>query len=395
MNRNNFIFINFLPLAFFAILLNNNSLEASYIRFASKTQQHSNWKDEMAEQQNSNGEYSYGSGKYDEYVESLRNSEKDDDFEGSAEGSADSPEGPRIDTSPINGPIHQDSHCLQMLQQANSKNIPGSFVPRCTFDGHFSPLQCHGGTGECWCSTRDGLQIPGSLKKDPQMTFCDKYDTENYGSTAGKQSKLFEGHSKAEGNRRGVVEEDIILKSVETKNNKGTKEILVPYDNIGGKKKKIMKESIRSFNDSTTNDESLMLSSLRLHSLLSQPGLLAAIVSLLLVVLLCVISVVVLSVCKLKHRNDKGEAKEKAHLECESVINGYNNNLTYATPTRFNNVNGEIYAGGGFSYTPGISPAKCQTMNLRMSPWAASNGYNTNKSSHLVYSKCAEQDMFA
>ena len=98
----------------------------------------------------------------------------------------------------------------------------------------------------------------------------------------------------------------------------------------------------------------------------------------------------VLSVCRLKQRSHKEETK--SHLEAESVINGYNSHLTY--PHRLDNT-AEIYAGGGFSYTPGISPAKCQTMNLRMSPWAHGNGYLTNKSSHLMYSKCADQEMFA
>ena len=155
-----------------------------------------------------------------------------------------------------------------------------------------------------------------------------------------------------------------------------------------------MKEEMRKYNESNSNqrNESLFISSLRLHSLLSQPGLLAAIICLLLVSLLCIVSVVVLSVCRLRQRHDKKNLK--GPLESDSIINGYTSHLTYTTPNNYNNT-GEIYAGGGFSYTPGISPAKCQTMNLRMSPWAHGNSYHTNKSTHLVYSKCAEQDMFA
>lgn len=49
----------------------------------------------------------------------------------------------------------------------------GAFVPRCSFDGAFEPLQCHGVTGECWCSDKEGRKIPGTIKKEPDMPKCD------------------------------------------------------------------------------------------------------------------------------------------------------------------------------------------------------------------------------
>ena len=51
----------------------------------------------------------------------------------------------------------------------------GAFVPRCSFDGTFEPLQCHGVTGECWCSDKEGRKIPGTIRKEPDMPKCDNF----------------------------------------------------------------------------------------------------------------------------------------------------------------------------------------------------------------------------
>lgn len=40
----------------------------------------------------------------------------------------------------------------------------GAFVPQCDKEGSYSPLQCHGSTGYCWCVTSDGTEIPNSRK---------------------------------------------------------------------------------------------------------------------------------------------------------------------------------------------------------------------------------------
>ncbi|XP_042270579.1 SPARC-related modular calcium-binding protein 1-like isoform X1 [Thunnus maccoyii] len=36
------------------------------------------------------------------------------------------------------------------------------FVPECSPDGHFLPVQCHNQTGYCWCSTPDGKPVSGT-----------------------------------------------------------------------------------------------------------------------------------------------------------------------------------------------------------------------------------------
>ncbi|RXN01624.1 Nidogen-1 [Acipenser ruthenus] len=40
--------------------------------------------------------------------------------------------------------------------------IPGQYVPNCDDHGNYTPLQCHGSTGQCWCVDRNGQEIPGT-----------------------------------------------------------------------------------------------------------------------------------------------------------------------------------------------------------------------------------------
>ncbi|XP_078103158.1 SPARC-related modular calcium-binding protein 1-like isoform X2 [Sander vitreus] len=46
----------------------------------------------------------------------------------------------------------------------NSHVSPGAviFVPECSPDGHFLPVQCHSLTGYCWCSMPDGKPVSGT-----------------------------------------------------------------------------------------------------------------------------------------------------------------------------------------------------------------------------------------
>ena len=60
--------------------------------------------------------------------------------------------------------------CEQQLQDAykRAKVIdgarvfpPGMFVPECNKkDGSFSPMQCHGSTGSCFCVNENGSEVP-------------------------------------------------------------------------------------------------------------------------------------------------------------------------------------------------------------------------------------------
>tara|TARA_B100000674_G_scaffold1549_1_gene1256 strand:+ start:1010 stop:2221 length:1212 start_codon:yes stop_codon:yes gene_type:complete len=50
--------------------------------------------------------------------------------------------------------------CLDAV--ANSTGLLGEFVPQCEEDGSYSPLQCWGSTGYCWCVDSNGVEIPGT-----------------------------------------------------------------------------------------------------------------------------------------------------------------------------------------------------------------------------------------
>ena len=52
---------------------------------------------------------------------------------------------------------------------------PGAYRPQCTPDGEFEPLQCHAGTGECWCVGRDGQEIPGTIRRGPRRPDCSQH----------------------------------------------------------------------------------------------------------------------------------------------------------------------------------------------------------------------------
>ena len=49
----------------------------------------------------------------------------------------------------------------QALKASNSSGIP-IFVPVCHPDGSYVDVQCHYGTGYCWCVNQDGKPVPGS-----------------------------------------------------------------------------------------------------------------------------------------------------------------------------------------------------------------------------------------
>ena len=50
--------------------------------------------------------------------------------------------------------------CLDAVANATGK--VGEFVPQCEEDGSYSPLQCWGSTGYCWCVDEDGVEISGT-----------------------------------------------------------------------------------------------------------------------------------------------------------------------------------------------------------------------------------------
>ncbi len=58
-----------------------------------------------------------------------------------------------------------ETRCLEerliALKTSNESGIP-VFVPVCREDGSYVDVQCHNGTGYCWCVNQDGKPVPGS-----------------------------------------------------------------------------------------------------------------------------------------------------------------------------------------------------------------------------------------
>ena len=50
--------------------------------------------------------------------------------------------------------------CLDAV--ANASGLIGEFIPQCEDDGSYSPTQCWGSTGYCWCVDVNGVEIPGT-----------------------------------------------------------------------------------------------------------------------------------------------------------------------------------------------------------------------------------------
>ncbi|XP_075388285.1 nidogen-1 [Tenrec ecaudatus] len=59
---------------------------------------------------------------------------------------------------------HEREHILGAAGTADPQRPrpPGLFVPECDEHGQYSPTQCHGSTGYCWCVDQDGREMEGT-----------------------------------------------------------------------------------------------------------------------------------------------------------------------------------------------------------------------------------------
>uniref|UniRef100_A0AAQ4Q9E9 Nidogen 2 n=1 Tax=Gasterosteus aculeatus aculeatus TaxID=481459 RepID=A0AAQ4Q9E9_GASAC len=80
----------------------------------------------------------------------------------------------------VNEPERPKTHCehhRDRVQTSSPEGYPvvGAYVPQCDAGGQYTPLQCHGSTGHCWCVDSTGQERagtrtpPGSPPKD-----CDR-----------------------------------------------------------------------------------------------------------------------------------------------------------------------------------------------------------------------------
>uniref|UniRef100_A0A8C7G0X5 Thyroglobulin type-1 domain-containing protein n=1 Tax=Oncorhynchus kisutch TaxID=8019 RepID=A0A8C7G0X5_ONCKI len=60
--------------------------------------------------------------------------------------------------------VYQDSiktRC-ELARDAATHGPIGGFIPTCDYNGQYTPEQCWGSTGYCWCVNSSGQKIPGT-----------------------------------------------------------------------------------------------------------------------------------------------------------------------------------------------------------------------------------------
>ena len=64
----------------------------------------------------------------------------------------------------------QQTKCQDQRERALQNGVIGSFIPRCTEDGSFEKIQCHGSV--CYCVDKDGNEISGTKTSLPDTPNC-------------------------------------------------------------------------------------------------------------------------------------------------------------------------------------------------------------------------------
>ncbi|XP_043118765.1 nidogen-2 isoform X3 [Puntigrus tetrazona] len=63
-------------------------------------------------------------------------------------------------------PVRPKTHCEQHRDSLRSRDgdvpLPGAFIPQCDEEGQYTPQQCHGSTGHCWCVDSRGQERAGT-----------------------------------------------------------------------------------------------------------------------------------------------------------------------------------------------------------------------------------------
>nr|XP_046238840.1 LOW QUALITY PROTEIN: nidogen-2 [Scatophagus argus] len=97
-------------------------------------------------------------------------------------GTRTSHDEPAVDCDRPDEPERPKTHCehhRERAQATSSEEYPvvGAYVPQCDADGQYTPLQCHGSTGHCWCVDSRGEERPGTrTSPGTQPKDCDKPD---------------------------------------------------------------------------------------------------------------------------------------------------------------------------------------------------------------------------
>ncbi|XP_027147434.1 nidogen-2 isoform X8 [Larimichthys crocea] len=97
-------------------------------------------------------------------------------------GTRTPPGTPTVDCDRPDEPERPKTQCEYHRDSAQATSpegypIPGVYVPQCDANGQYSPLQCHGSTGHCWCVDSIGQEREGTrTSPGAPPTDCDKPD---------------------------------------------------------------------------------------------------------------------------------------------------------------------------------------------------------------------------
>ncbi|XP_078573935.1 uncharacterized protein LOC144860543 isoform X9 [Branchiostoma floridae x Branchiostoma japonicum] len=71
--------------------------------------------------------------------------------------------------------LEGETKCRQARLEAQASAMIGRYVPQCTEDGRYRPLQCHSSTGYCWCVDELGETIEGTKAGPGMVPSCDEF----------------------------------------------------------------------------------------------------------------------------------------------------------------------------------------------------------------------------
>ncbi|KAM3585501.1 uncharacterized protein V6R79_019324 [Siganus canaliculatus] len=87
-----------------------------------------------------------------------------------------------VDCDKPDEPVRPKTQCEHHRDSVHTTSpeghpIAGAYVPQCDADGQYTPLQCHGSSGHCWCVDSRGAERPGTrTSPGAPPTDCDKPD---------------------------------------------------------------------------------------------------------------------------------------------------------------------------------------------------------------------------
>lgn len=73
-----------------------------------------------------------------------------------------------------------ESACVKLQRKLKGSKMVGAYIPKCTYEGEFAPVQCHTSSGECWCVDLLGQEVPGTKKRAPDSPDCSGIDRKKF-----------------------------------------------------------------------------------------------------------------------------------------------------------------------------------------------------------------------